>query len=243
MAITSAPQRSGHQAPHSQAILIVTVVAAMILAGLGVAVALLGHAGRSSGSGVRGSGVGASQTRPLPGFSSLDLAGSNGVTVLVGAPQSVVVHADSNLISNVTTSVVGGTLIIGDTGSFTTRSPMNVDVSVPSLTALTLSGDGQLSVTGVSVPELTVTIPGSGLLSASGTATRLDVTLDGDGQAQLSQLAARDVHAVLAGSGLIQVHATTSLDAAVPGSGMIMYSGNPSHVATSVTGSGTVVGR
>jgi hypothetical protein len=35
MTITSAPQRSGHQAPHSQAILIVTVVAAMILAGLG----------------------------------------------------------------------------------------------------------------------------------------------------------------------------------------------------------------
>ena len=93
------------------------------------------------------------------------------------------------------------------------------------------------------MPQLSVTIPGSGLLSASGTATRLDVTLDGDGQAQLSQLAARDVHAVLAGSGLIQVNDTTSLDAAVPGSGLIMYSGNPPHVATSVTGSGTVLGR
>ena len=239
MTITSAPQRSGHQAPRSQAILIVTVAATLILAGLGVAVALLGHGAGSSGSGV----VAASQTRALPRFSSLDLAGSNDVTVLVGGPQSVVVHADSNLISNVTTSVVGGTLVIGDTGSFTARSLMNVDVSVPSLTALTLSGDGQLSVTGISVPQLTVTIPGSGLLSASGTATRLDVTLDGDGQAQLSQLAARDVHAVLAGSGLIQVNATTSLDAAVPGSGLIMYSGNPPHVTTSVTGSGTVLGR
>ena len=243
MTITSAPQRSGHQAPRSQAILIVAVVAAMVLAGLGVALALLGRGARSPGSGVRGSGVAASQPRALPAFSSLDLAGSNDVTVLVGSPQSVVVHADSNLISNVTTSVVGGTLVIGDTGSFTTRSPMNVDVSVPSLTALTLSGDGQLSVTGISAPQLTVSIPGSGLLSASGTATRLDVTLDGDGQAQLSQLTARDVHAVLAGSGLIQVNATASLDAAVPGSGMIMYSGNPPHVTTSVTGTGTVLGR
>jgi Putative auto-transporter adhesin, head GIN domain len=120
---------------------------------------------------------------------------------------------------------------------------MNVDVSVPSLTALTLSGDGQLSVTGISAPQLTVSIPGSGLLSASGTTTPLDVTLDGDGQAQLSQLTAGDVHAVLAGSGLIQVNATASLDAAVPGSGMIMYSGNPPHVTTSVTGTGTVLGR
>lgn len=145
MTITSAPQRSGQQAPRSQAILIVTVAAALILAGLGVAAALLGRgagSSGSSGSAVRGSGVAASQTRALPGFSSLDLAGSNDVTVLVGGPQSVVVHADSNLISNVTTSVVGGTLVIGDTGSFTTRSPMNVDVSVPSLAALTSAVTG-----------------------------------------------------------------------------------------------------
>jgi Putative auto-transporter adhesin, head GIN domain len=54
-----------------------------------------------------------------------------------------VVHADSNLINHVTTSVVAGTLVIGDTGRFTARGPMSVDVSVPSLTALSLSGSGQ----------------------------------------------------------------------------------------------------
>jgi hypothetical protein len=48
------------------------------------------------------------------------------------------------------------------------------------------------------------------------------------------------VHAVVSGSGLIQVTATTSLDAAVPGSGTIIYSGNPPQVTTSVTGSGAV---
>jgi len=85
-----------------------------------------------------------------------------------------------------------------------------------------------------------VTVSGSGLLSAAGTATRLDVTLSGDGQAQLSQLTATAVHAVVSGSGLIQVTATTSLDASVPGTGEIIYSGNPSQVTTSVTGTGTV---
>ena len=39
------------------------------------------------------------------------------------------------------TRVVAGTLIIGDTGGFTTRAPMSVGVSVPSLTALKLSGE------------------------------------------------------------------------------------------------------
>ena len=117
---------------------------------------------------------------------------------------------------------------------------MSVEVSVPSLTMLNLSGSGQLAVTGIKAPKLTVTISGSGLLYAAGTATRLDVTLSGDGLAQLSQLTASQVHAVVTGAGLIQVTATTSLDAAVPGTGAIVYSGNPPRVTSSVTGVGTV---
>jgi hypothetical protein len=239
MAITSAPHQTGRAEHRNQLLLVALLVAVLFLAAVGVA--LLVHGGESSSSGVQGSGIPATQTRSVARFSSLDLAGSNNVTVVVGAPQSVVVHADSNLISHVTTHVGAGTLVIGDTGTFTTKSPMSVDVSVPSLAAVTLSGSGQISVSGINAPRLTVLVPGSGQLSASGTVTRLDVTLDGSGRAQLSQLLARDVHAVLPGSGLIQVTSTTSLDAAVPGSGAIMYGGNPPHVTTGVTGSGAVI--
>jgi hypothetical protein len=77
----------------------------------------------------------------------------------------------------------------------------------------------------------------------SGTVTRLDVSLDGSGNAQLAQLAARDVHAVLSGSGRIVTRATDTLQASVPGSGTIVYTGNPAHVTTSVTGSGTITRR
>ena len=238
MAITSAPHRGGHTARRGQLAVIAAVTAAFILATLAV-VLLVRGAGPSS-PGIQGSGIAAAQTRTVAGFSRLDLTGSNNVTVVVGAPQSVVVRADSNLISHVTTQAVGGTLVIGDTGSFTRRAPMSVEVSVPSLTRLNLSGDGQISVTGINVPRLAVTVSGSGLLSAAGTATQLDVTLSGDGQAQLFRLPARDVHAVVTGSGLIQVNATTSLDAAVPGTGAIVYSGNPPRVTTSVTGTGAV---
>ena len=47
------------------------------------------------------------------------------------------------------------------------------------------------------------------------------------------------MHAVVTGSGLIQVTATTSLDAQVPGTGEIIYSGNLAQVTTSITGTGT----
>lgn len=238
MATTSAPHRSGHTTHRSQPILIAATTTAVILAA--ILIGLLAHGSGSSGSGIQGSGIAATQTRTVAGFTSLELAGSNNVTVVVGARQSVVVHADSNLISHVTTRVVAGSLVIADTGSFTTRTPMSVEVSVPSLTALNLSGSGQISVTGIKASQLTLTVSGSGLLYAAGTAIRLDVILSGDGQAQLSQLTASEVHAVLTGSGLIQVTATMRLDAAVPGSGAIVYSGSPPQVTTSVTGSGTI---
>jgi Putative auto-transporter adhesin, head GIN domain len=232
MAITTAPHRSGHPAHHGRPILIAVLIAALAVAA--TAIALL-----ASGS----SGAAATQTRTVASFTSLDLAADNNVTIIAGRPQSVLVHADSNQINHVTTQVVAGTLLIGDTGSVTARGPVSVEVSVPSLTALSLSGSGQISATGISTPQLTVTISGSGLVSAAGTATRLDVTINGNGTAQLSRLTARDAQAVISGSGLIQVTATASLDAAIPGSGTIIYSGNPPQVTTSVTGSGTVTRR
>jgi len=122
MAVSSPPRRGGQVAPRGQRGLVIALVlalaAALFLAA--VVVALLG--GGSSSSGAQGSGVAVTQPRVLAAFSSLDLAGSNNVSVVVGGHQSVVVHADSNLMRYVTTRVVAGTLVIGTTGSFTTRS-------------------------------------------------------------------------------------------------------------------------
>ena len=70
------------------------------------------------------------------------------MTVRVGGKQSVVVHGDDNLLSRITTRVRAGSLVIGNTsGSFTTKAPMSVDVTVPSLDALALSGSGVFVVT------------------------------------------------------------------------------------------------
>ena len=50
-----------------------------------------------------GSGVAATLARSVPPFTGVDLAGENNVIVHVGASQSVIVHADSNLLGWVTT--------------------------------------------------------------------------------------------------------------------------------------------
>ena len=237
MAVTAAPRRDRRVPRRWQVVL----AAVCVLAAIGVALLVRDLYVRTPGpAGLQGSGVAASQTRALAAFSGLDLAGADNVTVVVGGEQSVVVHADKNLLRHVTTTVRAGSLVIGTTGSFTTRSPMSVEVSVPSLSTLKLSGSGVISVSGIKVQRLTVTLAGSGVIRASGTTTRLVVALSGDGQARLGHLIARDVRAVVSGSGMIHVTAAASLDARVPGTGAIVYGGNPSQVTTSVTGTGAV---
>jgi hypothetical protein len=70
------------------------------------------------------------------------------------------VKADDNLLDRVTTEVHSGDAVIANTpGSFTTKSPMRVEIDVPALDALTLSGSGNIVVTGVDAKRLAVNLP------------------------------------------------------------------------------------
>lgn len=196
---------------------------------------------RSSGAtSVRGSAVAGAQSRALAAFSGVELAGSNEVAIHVGGKQSVVVYADDNVLGHVRTTVRDDRLVVGTTGSFTSTTPARVEITVPSLNVLNLTGSGVVSAAGIHTASLTVTLSGSGVLRASGRATRLSVTLAGSGDAQLEQVVAQDVRAVVSGSGRILVTATNSLNASVPGRGAVIYGGNPAHVTTSITGTGAV---
>jgi hypothetical protein len=228
------------QAPHRLYLILLTTLVLLVAAGV---VLLARHDWGDSttrGNGVQGSGVAATQARHLPSFTSVDLAGANVVTVHVGGKQAVVVHADDNLLQFVTTNVRNGELVIDGTGSFTARSPMHVDVTVPKFEAATLSGDGVVTVDVVEAEQFATRLPGNGVLRVSGTVDRLDATLEGSGDIQLENLIVRDATAKVSGTGRLQVHATGTLDASVSGTGVILYSGNPSKVTQSVTGSGAI---
>jgi hypothetical protein len=120
---------------------------------------------------------------------------------------------------------------------------MLVAVSVPSLSALMLQGDGNATVTAINSPSVTIALPGSGNIHATGNTRHLDVTISGEGSAFLGQLVARDAKAALSGDGTITLTATHSLTASIPatGSGTILYAGRPPHLTTTVTGHGTIL--
>lgn len=223
---------------------LVVAVAAFLLGG--TVVGLLYHSGvfeGSSSSGIEGSGVSTTQTRHVAAFDGVELAGSNNVVIRVGPKQMVSVTGDDNLVDRVTTEVHAGRLVVGnEPGSFSTNAPMSVDITVPELTTLKLSGSGNIVANGLGADAMSVSLPGSGTLTADGTARRLDVSVDGSGVVRFTEVVATDVRAVVSGSGSVFVTATESLDGTVSGSGAILYTGSPTNVAKNVTGSGAIVG-
>jgi hypothetical protein len=114
-------------------------------------------------------------------------------------------------------------------------------VAIPSLVGVTLSGTGDLAVTGVLAESFKVDLSGAGRLVVSGTARRVDASLTGVGDARLGNLQSSDTHVVVSGTGSATVVATKSLDASVSGTGSVTYHGNPQQIKTSVTGTGAVI--
>jgi putative autotransporter adhesin-like protein len=212
---------------------------AVVIAVVAVMVGML-VSGRARHEPASGSGTPATDTRALPAFTAVDLAGTNRVIVQLGTPQQVVVHADNNLLDNVLTSVTSGVLTVGSRGNFTTHSQMTVAVTVPSLRAVSLSGTGELTVTGAATSTFTARLSGTGTLTASGQVDRVDAALTGAGTLKLASLYSRDATVVMRGTGTVTVHATRSLHAILAGTGTIIYAGNPVHVIKKVTGTGTV---
>jgi hypothetical protein len=159
---------------------ITMVLLAMLVVVAGLLVVLLTRHTSSPPATIQGSGVAAAQTRALPTFRGVELAGAADVVVHVGGPQKVVVHADDNLVTLVTTHVRSGDLVVGTRGSFSTARQMVIDMTVPSPSSATLGGSGDVQLQDLVAHDATVLVAGSGRLLVQATGA-LDAEVSGVG--------------------------------------------------------------
>ncbi len=208
----------------------------------GLATAVLAVAALGACSSTTGSGTAASESRPVSGFSAVELAGVGTVVVEPGATESVSVEADDNILPMLTSDVAGGTLVLGTEpgSSVSPRTPIRYRVTVTDLSGLLVSGSGDITSAGAAGPALSVAISGSGTITAAGTTDRLSVDITGSGDFAGGSLTARDVDVTVSGSGTALVHASATLHASISGSGDVRYLGEPA-VTKDVSGSGEVV--
>lgn len=191
---------------------------------------------------LKGSGIEKTATRQTAAFTSVDLKGSMRVTIVVGGPRSVTIRGDDNLLGNVRTKVEGETLAISNRHSYKSKIGLTVTIRVPTLTAVDLSGSGTIDVKGVQGASFTVDLSGSGDITASGSATRIDLGISGSGSARLDGLDTQEVRGEISGSGDLEATGKTDrVNISVPGSGDVRFDrlvARDAHV--DISGSGDV---
>jgi len=190
---------------------------------------------------LRGSGVAATRIRRVEPFNRVEMSAAGILRVDVGKPGSLMLHGDDNLLGLIRTKVEGGTLVISQEGTVTASHGLEIAASTPELVSISLSGAGDVAVSGVEARSFTADLAGAGRLDVDGRATQLKASLTGAGEVSLEHLLTRHATAVIIGAGAAHVYAIRSLDVTVSGMGRLDYRGDPARVTTHLSGTGAVI--
>lgn len=193
---------------------------------------------------VPGSGALKVESRTVTGFSRIDLRSSGSVVVTVSDSEAVTVSAEDNFLPLLTTRVENGWLLIETPPNTNLQPtlPITISVTLKSLSDVTLSGSGIITIMDLSADALETTISGNGNVMVTGTIVRQQVTLSGSGIYDASGVTGEDAVVTLNGSGNVLLTVTATLDATISGSGTIAHSGG-AKVTQNITGTGQVVER
>jgi len=188
-----------------------------------------------------GSGRSATEQRSLPAFTELRAGHAIQVNVGVGSPLNVSVTADDNILASVKTTVSGNRLDIGLEGSHTTRTPVVVVITVPSLTALSAHSAGRITGTEFDAQAVTVHTESAGVIELVGRAVSLVVDADSGGVATLGQLNVGDACVTIDSGGQATIYPTGAVTGSVESGGVLVIQGTPASVDVETATAGQVI--
>ena len=186
----------------------------------------------------------AEQVRSVAPFTTIANSGPVSVRIEVGPAQSVTVSGSDDLVADLLTDVANGELQLHmrhDTTHFNSHhDTLRVTITMPRLTAFTMGGAGETTISHMSGDALDVRFGGAGSLKAEGTIRSLKLNVGGVGSIDTRELHADNVDVNVGGVGHVKVWAGTRLDASVGGVGSLTYYGEPKTVNTTGGGLGSI---
>jgi hypothetical protein len=160
-------------------------------------------------------------------------AGSGDEVVVKGAPE-VIAHI----------RVKDGLVGMDCNGNFHMSKFDRIDVTLPgrrTFKNFALLGTGDVQLSGLSQPEVKLSIAGAGDIQADGKIDNLKVDVRGSGDLKLGDLVAKNIDVDIKGSGKVEVAPQDSLNVDLAGSGTIYLRSEPKKIETSIHGSGNIV--
>jgi hypothetical protein len=159
-----------------------------------------------------------------------------------GSGDQLVVKGAPDLIAHI--RVQDGLVSLDCNGNFHMSKDDRIDVTLPgrrTFKSFALLGTGDVQLSGLSQPEVKLTIAGAGDIQADGKIDNLKVDVRGSGNLKLGDLVAKNVDVDIKGSGKAEVAPQDSLNVDLAGSGTIYLRSEPRKIETSIHGSGNIV--
>lgn len=149
--------------------------------------------------------------RPLERkVSKIELNAPVDLEVRYGPQPGLVVRGEERLLQNIETVASGDTLRIGTRGLLLRhRQPLEVEVTLPTLEALSVDGSGDTRVNGFSGDRIGVTLNGSGSVQFNGRYREARAALHGSGDLSLDAGNSDSIEAELMGSGAMRLAGAT----------------------------------
>jgi hypothetical protein len=211
---------------------------------------------------VKGNGHVAKEDRQIGTFRRVKVEGSMNVFLAQGTAKAAVIEAEDNIIPLVELIEEDGRLIVRLKRGYniSTHKDMNVYLTTPELTEVSLSGSGDIKLTDkftsssdvkvslsgsgnvrgeINAPAVKASISGSGDMYLKGETKDVNLSISGSGNFRCDELLSENVEVNIAGSGDADVYASVKLNAKIVGSGDVKYKGTP-QISSSVAGSGSI---
>ncbi len=203
-----------------------------------------------AGTIVRGSGRMATQERRVGNFHAVSLAGAGDLFIVQGETEALTIEAEDNLLQYIKTEVRGGTLEISAVDEpkiFIPTAPIRYNLTVRNLSAVDLSGfgnirsaslkseqlnigisgAGRVAIDHIEATDLTSTLSGAGGLTLSGRVTNQTAHVSGVGDYDAADLSSQSALVDDSGPGSATIWAREDLDVTISGPGNVSYYGTP----------------
>lgn len=197
--------------------------------------------------GIIGSGVVATESRPITEFTSINIEGNYKLNIKQGKTFKLFLKMDNNLLDNTSTEIEGDVLHIYNKSRVSHSSSNEVYVTVKNIDNITMVGSIDLiSSNVITIPSLsivgagacnidmnihsnsiTLELAGSNNVNLKGVTHSLDLDMAGYGDFNSLELYSENVSLDLSGAVSSKVSSKDFLDVNISGTGKVYYKGNP----------------
>ena len=207
---------------------------------------------------IKGEGQVQVEQRQVNDFNKIELSIPAHITVVTADSFNCIITAQPNIIEAIDTKVKGETLNISSDYSLSDAS-IEMVISLPATEGLSINGSGSIETLNIiKVESLELNINGSGEMFVHAETDKMRAEINGSGKCFIKgssnflkgeingsgDLRGFDLNAIksdleINGSGNAEVTVSSDLDAAVHGSGNVIYKGSP-HIKSDIVGSGAI---